>query len=319
MSTGLTIRPRSATTKQQRRVIDVSALLVDHAGAMGAAITADRATSSAERKANAKRIGALFAGERPLFNLGSGIYALTSVYDPGKGKDSSSNAKIAKNELATVSLTLQSTRTATVIFDGTEWILNTCTSSGLCAALCVLSHGKGSLPAVIRARNWRTWCLVRYPELFAVLLAHELDTAVITHNNVLARLNVNSDLLWHKVPELFASPGLMAYDYTKHESALSTSAGWVLPNYRLIYSVNERSDDVLVAGFLDRGGSVAMVTNRRKGTPAHKRMTYAGKRYRVEDGDISDDRYATSKRTIVDLYAKGKARSRVTRFVRSVY
>lgn len=319
MSTAVEIRTRSTSSALPRRVIDVNAIISEHAGAMSAAIVRYRSGHMAERKAYAALIARTFAAERSLFNLGSGVYALTSVYDPSRGKDTSSNAKIAKNETATVSLTLQSAKAAVVIFNGTEWILNTCTSSGLCGALCVLKHGKGSLPAVIRARNWRTWCLVRYPELFAVLLAHELDSAGAKHGKVLARLNVNSDLAWHLVPELFDTPSLMAYDYTKHETVLLTKSGWVLPNYRLVYSVNERSDDLLVAEFLDRGGSVAMVTNRAKGTAAYKRLTFAGKRYRVEDGDVSDNRFDTPKRTIVDLYAKGKARSRRSRFVRSVY
>ena len=305
--------------KQTRQTIDVNAIVKNHAATMSAAITEDRSRSMRDRKVYAALIRRMFADERSRFGLGNGSYPLTSVFDPLKGKDSSSNAKIGKNELATVSLTLQSATVASVLDGFNVYTLNTCTSSGLCAALCVLKYGKGSLPAVIRARDWRTWCLVRYPELFAVLLAYELDMASALHGEFLARLNVNSDILWHLVPELFTSNGMRAYDYTKHESTLSTGAGWVLPNYRLIYSVNERSDDVLVAEFLDRGGSVAMVTNRRKGTPAHKRITYAGKRYRVEDGDLSDDRYATPKRTIVDLYAKGKARGRVTKFVRNVY
>lgn len=305
--------------KQTRQTVDVNAIVRDHAATMSAAITADREHSLGRRKVRAALIRNMFADERARFGLGSGAYPLTSVYDPAKGKDSSSNAKISKNELATVSLTLQSATVATVLDGFNVYTLNTCTSSGLCEALCVLKHGKGSLPAVIRARDWRTWLLVRYPEMFAVLLAYELDTVSATHGKFLARLNVNSDILWHLVPELFASSGMQAYDYTKHETALDTRSGWVLPNYRLVYSVNERSDDLLVAEFLDRGGSVAMVTNRAKGTAAYKRLTFAGKRYRVEDGDISDNRYETPKRTIVDLYAKGKARSRRSRFVRSVY
>jgi hypothetical protein len=305
--------------KQTRQKIDANAIMSAHAVTMGAAITADRGHSLGHRKAHAALVRKMFADERSRFGLGNGAYSLTSVFNPLKGKDPSTNAKIGKNELATVSLTLQSSTVATVLDGFNVFELNTCTSSGLCAALCVLNHGKGSIPAVIRARNWRTWCLVRHPELFAVLLAYELDAASALHGEFLARLNVNSDILWHLVPELFDTNGMMAYDYTKHAEVLATTDGRVLPNYRLVYSINERSNDALVAEFLDRGGVAAMVTNRAKGATAHERMAYGGKQYSVEDGDISDNRYATPKRTIVDLYVKGKARGRKTRFVRDVY
>jgi hypothetical protein len=305
--------------KQTRKTIDANAIVKDHAAAMGAAITADREHSLGHRKVRAALIRNMFAEERARFGLGNGSYPLASVFDPLKGKDSSSNAKIGKNELATVSLTLQSATVATVLDGYNVYTLNTCTSAGLCTALCVLKHGKGSLPAVIRARNWRTWLLVRYPEMFAVLLAYELDTVSATHGKFLARLNVNSDILWHLVPELFASDGMHAYDYTKHLEVLATADGWVLPNYRLVYSLNERTDDMLARFFLDRGGVVAMVTNRAKTQAVAEWAVIAGTAYRVEDGDLTDDRYATPRGTVVDLYAKGKARNRVTRFVRSVY
>ena len=305
--------------KQTRQTIDVNAIVKNHAATMGAAITEDRQRSMRDRKVYAALIRKMFAEERSRFGLGNGSYPLTSTFDPLKGKDSSSNAKIGKNELATVSLTLQSATVATVLDGFNVYTLNTCTSAGLCTALCVLKHGKGSLPAVIRARDWRTWLLVRYPELFAVLLAYELDTASATYGEFLARLNVNSDILWHLVPELFASNGMRAYDYTTHVEVLATADGWVLPNYRLVYSMNERTDDHAARLFLERGGIVAMVTNRRKTQAAHAWTVIAGTAFPVEDGDLTDDRYATSRGHVVDLFAKGKARGRVTKFVRSVY
>lgn len=312
-----TITPVSL--KQTRQKIDVDAIVRDNAVAMGAAITADREHSLGHRKVRASLIRNMFATERALFGLGDGAYPLTSVFDPTKGKGSSRNAKIGKNDLATVSLTLQSASAARVLDGFNTFTLNTCNDSGACETLCVLKHGKGSLPAVIRARNWRTWLLVKYPVLFAVLLAYELDAASAAHGDFLARLNVNSDISWHVVPELFASSGMRAYDYTKNPNVLDTADGWILPNYRLIYSLNERSDDMSARFFLDRGGVVAMVTNRAKSQSTAPWAVIAGTAYPVEDGDISDDRYSTPRGHVVDLYAKGKARGRVNRFVRYVY
>ena len=110
----------------------------------------------------------------------------------------------------------------------------------------------------------------------------------------------------------------IAYDYTKDPSVLAGD-GWVLPNYRKVYSWNEGSDPELVAEFLMRGGTTAFVTNRVKGAPVAAHVLIDGLPFLLVDGDVSDDRFNDPSRCVVDLYAKGKARNRRSAFVQRIY
>jgi hypothetical protein len=74
-----------------------------------------------------------------------------------------------------------------------------------------------------------------------------------------------------------------------------------------------------VAVFLLRGGNAAMVTDRRKAQPVADRIIADGFHFPVIDGDQSDDRFHDDPGCVVDLYAKGKARNRITKFVQPIY
>ena len=312
--------------KLPRKVIDLGGFMRGKASDMEAEIRVFKALDDKARVRYVKAAYQLFADERALFGLGGGVYKLLTVDDPSLARRAS-NLKLGKNSFRTLGWTGQAATKCKVHVDGVLVVLNTCTSAGLCQALCVLQHGKGTIPLVERARNWRTWLVYKYPEIVAAVLWFEIDVNVsVSRSNleiraesldqVLLRMNVDSDLPWEFVPSLFDHEGLMAYDYTKHESILSTPTGWVLPNYRKVYSVNEKSRGELVWEFLKRGGSVAVVGRYAKGTLPPAWTNLHGFWWPVEDGDLTDDRFATPAGHVVALRAKGKAIGKVTAFTR---
>lgn len=255
-----------------------------------------------------------FARAREAWDLGVQTTDLTAWDDVGVKV---SNIKIAKNNAPTLSLTLSSHAQCHRPWGEGFQVLNTCPWAGACSAVCVLKGGHGSRPKVVRARNWRTSILYDQPMGFAAVLRAEILRAARRTNGgpFLARLNVNSDLPWHLIPELFEGVPIRAYDYTKDPFVLDGD-GWVIPGkYRKIYSWNETTDHLAAFRFLDRGGSVAVVTNRKKGEAV--KSTFHG--YPIVDGDQSDNRFDTPPGVIVDLYAKGDARTRKTAFVQEVY
>jgi hypothetical protein len=98
---------------------------------------------------------------------------------------------------------------------------------------------------------------------------------------------------------------VLSYGYSKLTDVLHTD-GWLDKHYRVAYSWSERSGNYDVRHFLERGGSVAMVTARRKGEkPAPcwiGRMPFS-----VVDADLTDE-WMFQRGVIGDLSAKGKAR-----------
>lgn len=305
--------------KLPRKVIDLGGFMRGKASEMEAEIRVFKGLDRVAQLRYVKAAYQLFADERVLFGLGGGKYKLLTVDDPTSVKRAS-NLKLGKNSFRTLGWTGQAATKCKVLVDGVLVVLNTCTSAGLCQAMCVLQHGKGTIPLVEKARNWRTWLVYKYPEIMAAVLWFEIDANTrgtsCTSDLVLLRMNVDSDLPWEVVPSLFDHEGLMAYDYTKHESILSTPTGWVLPNYRKVYSVNEKSPDREVWEFLKRGGSVAVVGRYAKGTQPPAWTNLNGFWWPVEDGDLSDDRFATPAGHVVALRAKGKAIGKNTAFTR---
>lgn len=226
--------------------------------------------------------------------------------------------KLGKSKAYTVGLTLQSADGAGV---------ETCPWRGQCAAVCVLKNGNGAYPHVQLVRDVRTRFLQHYPVSFMRLLVHELDRltsgVAFSAPPFRCRLNMNSDLRWHRIaPWLFEryEGTILFYDYTKNPAVLSTEKGLVAPNYLQVYSLNERSDDAKVLDFLASGGKVAAVTNRKKGQPVKQWPIHAHTwSVSVVDGDVTDDLWSHPEGSIIDLTAKGKARTQGPGFVRYVY
>lgn len=210
------------------------------------------------------------------------------------------NAKIKKSERLVWSLTLAPAASSGI---------NTCVRYADCVDVCVLTSGKGALPAVQRIRNARTALLYRAPGAFAVLLADEVDRAAREADGQAwgLRPNAASDIPWeHAAPWLLRRVrdlGGLSYDYTKawgRSDALCRSLG-----YSLTRSVDSRHDDEAIYGALRRGENVAVVLPVSKGAPVP--AEWHG--FAAVDGDVSDARCDDTRGVVVVLRAKGKLRN----------
>lgn len=221
--------------------------------------------------------------------------------------------KLGKSEVYNVGLTLQHANVSG--YETCQWRTKSCT------AVCVLDNGNGRYSSVQKARNVRTWFLAENPFNFITLLFDEIERTSQQHDRLLVRLNVNSDIPWHEIVPSMFDRGMFSnvdfYDYTKNPAVLQTD-GMVGDRYRLVFSLSERIRTVSqmedVYGFVDNGGTVAVVTVRKKNEPA----VYETCTRDVVDGDVTDNRFDESG-VFVDLYAKGKARNlKVGGFVRDL-
>lgn len=227
----------------------------------------------------------------------------------------SHNVKLAKAARPSYGLTLQHY----VQRIRPRLVVNACPHAGDCVKVCVLDNGHGSFETVQRGRRSKTAFLVEQPFSFAYLLGYELARAVAREARpILFRPNVNSDVEWQllipsmtggvagdfRVPAL--GTGCLLYGYSKNPAVLDTD-GWIGGVYRVAYSWNERSDAGLVFDFLRRGGSVAVVTDRRKGQPTLTDAPFSGGSYGSVDADLTDE-WMFEPGVIGDLSAKGRAR-----------
>lgn len=228
------------------------------------------------------------------------------------------NMKLAKGVVPSYGLTLAHFRTVLPAGPGLSrsgftrmnvkrLSVNACPNAGHCTKVCVLDNGNGAYDSVQRARKWRTDLLARHPEAFVRILAWELTRAVRKHGKILFRPNVNSDVAWHRVlPSLCSGhlPGVLSYGYSKLPETLEGN-GWLGDRYRVAYSWNETSDPNAVEAFLRRGGAVAVVTSRRKGTPPLNDYPFGW--WPAVDADVTDE-WMFDFTVVGDLSAKGKAR-----------
>lgn len=223
------------------------------------------------------------------------------------------NRKLKKGEIPSYGLTLQHTTTRI----RPRLIVNACPHAGDCQKVCVLNTGHGYRDNVIRGRRSKTVFLATQPRAFSYLLGYELGKALGRHLAIRWRPNVNSDVRWEElIPSAFDGSALgghaYAYDYTKDADRVLGTNGWIRPFYRLSYSWNENSPASPVVDFLERGGSVAVVTSRRRGQPivdgGYYRLGPYGVIKRGVDADLTDD-WMFEEGVIGDLSAKARARS----------
>lgn len=218
------------------------------------------------------------------------------------------NMKLGKTARPTYGLTLQHYVTKLVsglTVNGCEW-------AGHCTKVCVLDNGSGRYDSVQQARRWRTYLLVHHAREFFFRMGYELARAVAKHGEINFRPNVNSDVSWELWlralfnGELFGEC-VWSYGYTKNPAVLYGD-GWLFPYYRVAYSKNERTHaehlGAQVHQFLERGGAVAVVTNRRPGDPVQQ---WGESVHPIVDADVADD-WMFESGVIGDLSAKGKAR-----------
>jgi hypothetical protein len=213
------------------------------------------------------------------------------------------NNKLSKAATPSYGLTLQH---YVQKFKGLKITVNACPNAGDCTKVCVLDNGYGMMPGIQEARRARTEFLVMYPYEAGVLIGREIQRAVEMHGRILFRPNVNSDVEWERVAPSLTSGAIWSHDvesygYTKLPHVLDTD-GWLDDFYRVAYSWNEHSDYEAVSAFLDNGGSVAVVTERRKGEPC----TTTDRWWPVIDADLTDE--WIFENAVGDLSAKGRAR-----------
>jgi len=143
----------------------------------------------------------------------------------------------------------------------------------------------------------------------------------------LVRLNVVSDLDWTDVIRRHSD--VTFYDYTKVRSRFDAYLRGELPaNYYLTFSASEQSDPAAMAGFLDRGGNVAVVFDveyvpqRQRFGKLPAMARFAGRDYLVIDADPHDIRLpeVDGRGVVCGLRLKGtnaaRARARKTGFAR---
>lgn len=243
------------------------------------------------------------------FRIGQGFKGYAPIMTRPDGQ-----LKLALNDVYTLGLTLAS---------GDASGFEACAWRNECSKVCVLSHGKGSLPSVQRARIARTLFAAAHTAEFLTLVASESAAARDKFGRVAVRLNVNSDLRWHRIAPGFFNgsvfgPDVVFYDYSKNPALLATD-GKLAANYRVTYSFSETSNPGRVMEFLKRGGTVAIVTNRKKTTAAAPVLPFMGELFAAVDGDAHDNRFMDPAGVIVDLAAKGTARTNPGKFVQRLY
>ncbi|NBO39861.1 hypothetical protein EBU99_14955, partial [bacterium] len=145
---------------------------------------------------------------------------------------------------------------------------------------------------------------------FLAQLNREMHNAekmsVRTSVPVAVRLNVLSDLPWHKLIDMARFPSIQFYDYTPNmERMMQFLRGELPKNYHLTFSRKEDNQH-RVHAVIAAGGNVAVAFNKLPDT-------YLGKP--VIDGDKSDLRFLDAKGVIVGLKAKGKGKKDTSGFV----
>jgi hypothetical protein len=216
----------------------------------------------------------------------------------------SANMKLNKATTPSYGLTLQHH----VQRINPKLVINACPNAGDCTKVCVLDNGNGAFHKVQIARRAKTAFLVEQPLAFAYMLGWELAKAQMRDGPILFRPNVNSDVAWEQLlPSMTEGHYLhhtVLYGYTKRPEVLDTN-GWLGKAYRVAYSWNENSENAPVIHFLNRGGSVAMVTSRKKGAPVSPHLFNDA--FTILDADVSDE-WLFTEGAIGDLSAKGRAR-----------
>lgn len=203
--------------------------------------------------------------------------------------------------------------------DGTELVMlalapaelsgyNVCPhSTAGCREHCVAYSGNGKYPAVTRARIARTTFLVEHPESFLSLFCHLLD-AKLAKGAVAVRLNGFSDIRWERVlPVWFWERyrDVQFYDYTKHTS-VSRPPSTVPANYKLTYSVTERTSATVLERELSVGRNAAMVVSVKGGLLRDGSLRpLPDVPGIVVDGDKNDRRYDDPDGSFVFLRRKG--------------
>ncbi len=181
-----------------------------------------------------------------------------------------------------------------------------------CAAACLNTAGRGIMTSVQDARIRKTKMFFERKAEFLLQLHKEITSAEKRAGKndweACFRLNLTSDLPWHKLEVVDQFPHLQFYDYTKDEKRFRSFLSGKLPdNYDLTFSRSELTKDPLVRELCNAGGNVAVVFR------GHLPDEWQG--IEVINGDEDDLRFNDPKGKIVGLVAKGLGKKDETGFV----
>jgi hypothetical protein len=208
-----------------------------------------------------------------------------------------SNHKLSLATRPSWGLTLHHHHFRTTLADeqGRRLVVNACPSAGDCTRLCVLNNNWGRRTNVKLGWAWRTDLLARDPVAFSLVFGHELGRVLRATPSIMFRPNVNSDIEWEVVLPALVDGSVLGdavdhYGYTKHTYVLNGD-GDITPHYRLAYSWNEKStiEQQRVIGFVQRGGCVAVVTDRYYGAVKRGGIRQWCEWAPVVDADVSDE------------------------------
>jgi hypothetical protein len=231
--------------------------------------------------------------------------------------DGDSNAKLTKSNLAGKGFLTFGLSLAPANLSGYE----VCASrSKGCTMACLNTSGLGNMQSVQDARIAKTIAFFEHRSEFIALLYKNLSSAKKKADKqgkrIAVRLNVVSDIMWEKVvPTLFTDfKDVQFYDYTKHRvrmlHSLQSNYQKFPSNYHLTFSRSEENE-ISCLEILRAGGNVTVVFSE-------KDLPKRWHGYKVINGDETDLRFLDSKRSVVGLYAKGKAKKDTSGFVVSL-
>ena len=188
-----------------------------------------------------------------------------------------------------------------------------------CETPCLNSAGRGAFNSVQLARIAKTRLFFENRAYFMQCIVFSIRALVRKASKLdlipLVRLNGTSDIRWETIPvtvdgieyrNIFeAFPNVQFYDYTKLSNRKD-----IPPNYDLTFSYSGVSDYAKYAkSAIDSGMRVAVVFRSVDVIPSK----FLG--LRVVPGDNSDIRHLDPQRSVVALYAKGKAKKDTSGFV----
>jgi hypothetical protein len=208
------------------------------------------------------------------------------------------NNKLAKGKgLYTVGLNLQPANQS-------GW--NMCGASTFeCRLFCLVYTGHNQRNSSYRARAYRTALLMEHPNVFARLLASELWALRRLKGGLALRMNLLSDLdfhrgLWSDVINEAIGPDSRRYEYTKVKSYFQDTSA--KRKVHFTYSARSEKLDPLdgdfIQGILANGYSIAVISRTIPSAAMHG--------YPVVNGDLNDRRYEDPKGCFVILKPKGK-------------
>jgi hypothetical protein len=187
---------------------------------------------------------------------------------------------------------------------------NTCPDRGVCAGFCISQTGHNRFDHAKAARLRRTHMFRDNPTLFFELLDCDIrHHARIASKELLIptiRLNTLSDIPYENYRDMQGKniferhPNIKFLDYTKtmHRCRLG------IPNYTVIYSVNEKTNYRALRNLLTHGGCASVVFNLKKGEELPSRFKVNGRYFPVDDGDINDLVHLSAPGTIQGLRYK---------------